>query len=99
MNILIRILTFALPVVIVIATLEGLVLAFVMRRDYNWRAYLASLADALGRQYFVYTLLPLSLAQPLVDLAWTHRLFIVPLNSAAAVAVLVIAQDFSYYWF
>lgn len=96
---LIQVLQFALPAVIVIATLEGLVLALVMRRDYNWRAYLASLADALGRQYLVYTLLPLSLAQPLVDLAWNHRLFTVPLNSVVAVVVLVVAQDFSYYWF
>ncbi len=63
MTLLIHVLQFALPAVIVIATLEGLVLALVMRRDYNWRAYLASLADALGRQYLVYTLLPLSLAQ------------------------------------
>jgi sterol desaturase/sphingolipid hydroxylase (fatty acid hydroxylase superfamily) len=70
-----------------------------MRRDYNWRAYWASLADALGRQYLIYTLLPLSIAQPLVDLAWDHRLFTVPLNSVLSVVVLVIAQDFSYYWF
>jgi sterol desaturase/sphingolipid hydroxylase (fatty acid hydroxylase superfamily) len=95
----VQILQFALPAVIVIATLEGLILAVVMRRNYNWRAYIASLADALGRQYFVYTFLPLSLAQPAVDFAWNHRLFTVPLNSAVAVVVLVIAQDFSYYWF
>jgi hypothetical protein len=62
MTLLIQVLQLALPAVIVIATLEGLILALVMRRDYNWRAYLASLADALGRQYLVYTLLPLSLA-------------------------------------
>jgi sterol desaturase/sphingolipid hydroxylase (fatty acid hydroxylase superfamily) len=99
MSLLIQVLQFALPAVIVIATLEGIVLAAVMRRSYNWRAYLASLADALGRQYLVYTLLPLSIAQPLVDLASTHRLFTVPLNSVLSVAVLVIAQDFSYYWF
>jgi sterol desaturase/sphingolipid hydroxylase (fatty acid hydroxylase superfamily) len=96
---LVQVLQFALPAVIAIATLEGLFLAVVMRQDYNWRAYLASLADALGRQYFVYVFLPLSLAQPVIDFAWSHRLFTVPLNSAAAVAVLVIAQDFSYYWF
>ncbi len=96
---LVQILEFALPAVILIATLEGVVLAVVMRRNYNWRAYLASLADALGRQYFVYAFLPLSLAQPVVDFAWSHRLFTVPLNSAVAVVVLVIAQDFSYYWF
>jgi hypothetical protein len=56
-----RILAFALPVVIVIATLEGLVLALAMRRSYNWRAYFASLADALGRQYVVLTFFSLSL--------------------------------------
>ncbi|WP_283813011.1 hypothetical protein [Bradyrhizobium rifense] len=39
---LISVLQFSLPAVIVIATLEGLVLALVMRRDYNWRAYWAS---------------------------------------------------------
>ena len=99
MSLLIQVLQFALPAVIVIATLEGIVIAMVMRRSYNWRAYLASLTDALGRQYFVYTFLPLSIAQPLVDLAWSHRLFTVPLNSVSSVVVLVIAQDFSYYWF
>ena len=86
MTLLIQILKFALPAVIVIATLEALVLAVVMRRSYNWRAYLASLADALGREYLVYAFLPLSLAQPVIDFAWSHRLFTVPLNSAAAVA-------------
>ena len=96
---LVQVLKFALPAVIVIATLEGIVLALVMRRNYNWRAYLASLADALGRQYFVLTFLPLSLAGPAMDFAWSHRLFTVPLTGAGAVALLVIAQDFSYYWF
>jgi sterol desaturase/sphingolipid hydroxylase (fatty acid hydroxylase superfamily) len=96
---LIQVLEFALPAVIAIATLEGLVLAAVLRRSYNWRAYLASLADALGRQYFVTAFLPLSLAGPAIDLAWRHRLFTIPLGSVTAVILLVIAQDFSYYWF
>src|SRR5215813_12034584 len=99
MTLLIQVLQFALPAVIVIATLEGLVLAFVMGQSYNWRAWLASFIDAIGRQYFVYVFLPLGLAEPLVNLAWSHRLFTVPLNGALAVVVLVIAQDFSYYWF
>src|SRR6476661_7100091 len=51
---LVQILQFALPAVIAIATLEALFLAVVMRRNYNWRAYFASLADALGREYIVY---------------------------------------------
>lgn len=99
MTLLLQVLKFALPALIMIATLEGLVLALVMRREYDWRAYLASLADALGREYFVYAIVPLSLAQPLVELAWKHRLFTVPMNGPLTVAVLVIAQDFSYYWF
>ncbi len=96
---LIQILKFALPAVIAIATLEAIVLAGVMRRSYNWRAYLASLADALGREYLVYAFLPLSLAGPAIDLAWRHRLFTLPLDSVSAVVLLVVAQDFSYYWF
>ena len=94
-----RILTFALPVVIVIATLEGLLLAVVMRRNYNWRAYFASLADALGRQYVVYTFLSLSLAAPAYDLAYSHRLFTIPIDTAVVVVALLIGQDFCYYWF
>lgn len=96
---LIGILQFALPAVVAIASLEAVVLAVAMRRSYNWRAYLASLADALGRQYVVQVFVPLSLATPLVDFAWSHRLFTVPLDTAAAVVVLVLLQDFSYYWF
>ena len=98
-TVLIHILTFALPVVIAIATLEGLVLALVMKRNYNWRAYFASLADALGRQYVVLTFFSLSLAAPLYDLAHSHRLFVIPLDTAVAAVALLIGQDFCYYWF
>jgi len=99
MTVVIRILTFALPVVIVIATLEGLVLALVMKRNYNWRAYFASLADALGRQYVVLTFLSLSLVAPAYDLARSHRLFTIPLDTPVAVFMLMVGQDFCYYWF
>jgi sterol desaturase/sphingolipid hydroxylase (fatty acid hydroxylase superfamily) len=93
------ILAFALPVVIVIATLEGLLLALVMRRNSNWRAYFASLADALGRQYVIVTLFSLSLAAPAWDFAHSHRLFTIPIVTAVAVAALLTGQDFCYYWF
>jgi sterol desaturase/sphingolipid hydroxylase (fatty acid hydroxylase superfamily) len=93
------ILAFALPVVAAIATLEGLVLAFVMRRNYNWRAYLASLADALGRQYIVLTFFSVSIAAPVSEFAYHHRLFTIPLDTVVATAALFIGQDFFYYWF
>lgn len=96
---LINILKFSLPFVIVAATLEALFLALVMRQNYNWRAYFASLADLLGRDYIVMTFLSASIAAPAVRLAWEHRLFTVPLDTTASVVVLVIGQDFCYYWF
>ena len=82
---LVHMLEFALPVVIAIATLEALFLALVMRRNYNWRAFFASLADALGREYLVLVFLSASLAAPAIGFAWRHHLFTVPLDSAAAV--------------
>ncbi|HKD24308.1 MAG TPA: sterol desaturase family protein, partial [Xanthobacteraceae bacterium] len=93
------ILTFALPVVVVIATLEGLVLVIVMGRNYNWRAYFASLADALGRQYVIVTFFSLSLAVPVWNFAHNHRLFTIPIDTAVVVVALLIGQDFCYYWF
>jgi sterol desaturase/sphingolipid hydroxylase (fatty acid hydroxylase superfamily) len=93
-----EILTFALPVAFAIAALEGLVLAVMMRRKYNWRAYFASLGDALGRQYVVFVFVPLSLAGPAFGFAWEHRLFTVPLDGLVAVVILLIGQDFCYYW-
>jgi sterol desaturase/sphingolipid hydroxylase (fatty acid hydroxylase superfamily) len=96
---LVQVLQFALPAVMVIATLEALVLAVAMRRSHNWRAYFASMADALGRQYVVLPFLPLSLATPATAYAGDHRLFTVPLDTVAMAVVLVILQDFSYYWF
>ncbi|MEO6842428.1 MAG: sterol desaturase family protein [Bradyrhizobium sp.] len=96
---LITILKFSLPFVIATATLEALFLALVMRQNYNWRAYFASLADLLGREYVVMTFLSASIAAPAIGFAWRHRLFTVPLDTTIAVVVLVIGQDFCYYWF
>jgi sterol desaturase/sphingolipid hydroxylase (fatty acid hydroxylase superfamily) len=87
-----------LPAVIVLAVAEALVLAF-WRRAYDWRAALASLADALGRDYIVNRYLALSLAAPVIGLAWRHRLATLPLDGGAALALLFLGQEFSYYWF
>ena len=96
---ILNVLRFALPVVIAVATLEGLVLVIVMRHNYNWRAYFASLVDALGRQYVILTFLSLSLAAPAYDFARNHRLFTIPVDTAATALMLLIGQDFCYYWF
>ena len=90
---------FFLPAVIALAALEALVLAFWRKEAYDWRAALASLADALGRDYVVYRFLPLSLAAPVIGFAWSHRLTTLPLHGAAALSLLFLGQEFCYYWF
>ena len=97
--ILFTVLAWSLPAVIVLATVEGLVLTFVARRAYDWRSWAASATDAVVRQYLVAALVSASLAGPLIELAWTHRLARVPLNGVAAFAVLFLGQEFCYYWF
>ena len=98
------ILIWALPAVIVLATLEALVLTFVARRTntsraYNWRSWAASVTDALARDYLVGAFLTVSFVAPLIGLAWAHRLTTVPLGGVASVALLFVGQEFCYYWY
>src|SRR5258707_1013746 len=81
------------PVVIVIAAVEALVIAWVKKRGYNWRAAAASLVDALGREYIVYKYLPFGLALPVIALAWNHRIATVPLSGPVAFGLLFIERD------
>jgi sterol desaturase/sphingolipid hydroxylase (fatty acid hydroxylase superfamily) len=99
MSLLAELILFSPPALIALATVEGVVRSVAGRRSYDWRAYLASLADLLVRSYIVYIWLPFSLAGPLIGLAWRHRVATVPLHGVAAVAILFIGQEFCYYWF
>ncbi len=86
-----------LGVVLVAATLEGLVQSWVRRQHYDWRAYAASLADLLGRR--AVDALGLSIAAPVFAWAYTHRLGSLELSGVAAIAGLFLAQEFLYYWY
>jgi sterol desaturase/sphingolipid hydroxylase (fatty acid hydroxylase superfamily) len=90
-------LTGLLVFVLAAATLEGLVQSFVRRRAYDWRAYGASLADAVGRR--AVDALGLSIAAPV--LAWAHanRVDTISLSTPAAFALLFVGQEFCYYWY
>jgi sterol desaturase/sphingolipid hydroxylase (fatty acid hydroxylase superfamily) len=92
------ILVYSFPVVIALAVTEAAVL-WCTSPSYDWRASLASLTDLLVRKYFVYVWLPIGIADPLVPLAWQHRIATVPLGTFGAVALLFIGQEFCYYWF
>ena len=86
-----------LLIVLAVATLEGLVQTFVRRRAYDWRAYGASLADAVGRR--AVDALGLSIAAPVLAFAHAHRIDTIALSTPAAFALLFVGQEFCYYWY
>jgi sterol desaturase/sphingolipid hydroxylase (fatty acid hydroxylase superfamily) len=77
------------------ATIEAL---WLWRKNgrYDWRAYLASAGDLALR--ILAGLLPLGLAAGALDLVWRHRLYTMPMHSVAAILLLIVGQDFCYYW-
>ncbi len=84
----------AAPTVLALAVIEALVLW--RRQGYDWRAFGVSITDFVGR-IAVTLLLPLSIATPLVQWAWQHRLATLALDTWLAVALLFIGQEFCYY--
>ena len=86
----------ALPAVVLASLIEAIVLARV--RSYDWRASAVSLFDLFAR-VAVQIFLPLSIATPLIALAYQHRIGEIALDSAAAVLALFIGQEFCYYWY
>ena len=90
------ILYWSIPLLILLATIEGLVLSRTGRRDYDWGAYTASLGDFLGRTIIELALLGLFGA--LYHQIWRHRLWTVPLDDWSAFALLFLGQEFAYYW-
>ncbi len=90
------ILLVALPVVVLAATVEALVLT--RRGDYDWRGYLLSLGDLAGRQFLRYGV-PLTLGSPIIAWASQHALFHIPLDGAWGFLALFLGQEFCYYWY
>jgi sterol desaturase/sphingolipid hydroxylase (fatty acid hydroxylase superfamily) len=84
-----------LAIVLAAAILEGAVLT--LRRQYDWRAFLSTLGDVAGRQAI--GMLGLSLATPVMALAWEHRITTLPLETWQAFAILFVGQEFCYYWY
>ena len=84
-----------IPIVVATAALEGWVL---MRRrgQYDWRAFGVSAADLVGRQLLL--LVPISLATPFLVYAYSHRAFSAPLDTWWGLALLIVGQEFCYYW-
>lgn len=77
------------------ATLEGLVRQCLLHQAYDWRAYAASLADAVGRR-LLDAALP-TLAAPVLLWAHAHRLGDVALNTPAQWLLLFFGMELFYY--
>jgi sterol desaturase/sphingolipid hydroxylase (fatty acid hydroxylase superfamily) len=79
------------------ALIEGLVLAFLARRSYNWKSYFASLAIAAGRR--VADFVPIAIAFPGAFWLYEHRLIDWDFRDWPAYVALFFILEFAYYWF
>ena len=79
------------------ALLEGVVLSFTGRRDYDWKASLISLAIAIGRR--IADFVPALLALPGAAWLYEHRIFSWDLKEPLSWIVLFFTLEFAYYWF
>jgi sterol desaturase/sphingolipid hydroxylase (fatty acid hydroxylase superfamily) len=75
---------------------EALVLRFAMKRAYDWRASLASLALLLGRTFS--DLVPLFIAMPGAYWLYQHRVVDLQSVGAWSYLALFLGLEFVYYW-
>lgn len=91
-----KLLLLALLGVLGSALLEAIILS--RRRGYDWRASGVTLCNFVARHALA-LVLPLSLATPVLHMAWSHRLTTISLDSWQALLALFVGQEFCYYWF
>jgi len=89
-------LLFAAPAVLLFVVIEALVLSW--RGRYDWRAFGVSVLDMISR-LAMGVLFPLSVAAPLVLLAYQHRVMTLETSGWLAVLLLFFGQEFCYYWY
>jgi sterol desaturase/sphingolipid hydroxylase (fatty acid hydroxylase superfamily) len=86
----------ALPAVVLASVAEAVVLS--RRQGYDWRASGVSLLDLFAR-ISVQIFLPLSIATPLIVLAYRHRLATIELDGWSMLLALFLGQELCYYAF
>jgi sterol desaturase/sphingolipid hydroxylase (fatty acid hydroxylase superfamily) len=92
-----RVLVFVMPFFILVAAAEGWYLQARRKQAYDWRAYFASLGDALGRRLIV-SLLGVGAVGMILALAWQHRIATVPMDRGYSWVLLFVGEEFCYYW-
>ena len=88
---------FALPLLVLVAAVEGWYLQRVRRQAYDWRAFFASLGDAIGRR-LILSLLGTGVVGLLLYWVWDHRINTIPMDRAWSWVLLFVGQEFCYYW-
>lgn len=84
-----------------IAAVEGVVMSRRAPGGYDWRAFAASIGDAVGRRIFdvLSTGLGLTFAISLVGWIYERRLFTIAMDSWWTFALLLVGNEFCYYWY
>ncbi len=95
-EIALALLLFPLPLLALLAAAEGWLLGR-LGRGYDWRAYWASLGDAVGR-LGVNLLLRGGVAGAVFYAAWDWRVAAIGMDSAWHWVLLFLGQEFCYYW-
>lgn len=90
-----RMLLVLLLVALLAALIEAIVMAWRRPGRYDWKAAAVSLLDQFLRR--VVQALPLSIAAPVFEWLWRHRLWHFEMASVWAVALLFVGQEFCYY--
>ncbi|WP_118182695.1 sterol desaturase family protein [Paraburkholderia phosphatilytica] len=83
--------------VVAAAMIEAWVLTRKPNANFDWNEVMLSFADLIGRKLLAF--LPISLAAPIFDFAWEHRIHTMSMHSVLAVLLLFIGQEFCYYWY
>lgn len=86
-----------LPFLLLAAAFEGWYLQRRRAPGYDWRAYFASLGDLAGR-IAINRLVGAGVAGLVLALAYRHRITDVPMNRWWSWPLLLLLQDFFYYW-
>ena len=79
------------------ALVEGVVLSFTGKRDYDWKGSTVSLVIAVGRRLTDFV--PALLALPGAAWLYEHRIFTWDMREALSWVVLFLSLEFAYYWF
>lgn len=83
------------PAVVLLSVVEGVVLS--RRGGYDWAQFGVSLFDFVLR-IGVTLAVPFTIAAPLVDWVWQHRLATIAVDSVASALLLFVSLEFCYYW-